>query len=388
MVSVDNRIMAACLREMADVSGHSGGEVVLVTKDGAMSIKAHGAGIPVEDYRNDKVSHEDARVTDTQTIDIRRPEAHQFGIDSEIYLSDGRSDSLNLNEYVILRDDKDGKEIPARYFGRGLFRTLIGQNGFSVSGGIHIKPRNIEQSFLVDALLDTSIDLVTISGPAGTGKTILSMAAGLHSVAGGRYTRLSITRPIIGVGNDIGFLPGNIEEKMTPWLQGYSDSADVLFTRAGAPQDKPQSERKAKAKNARENARKSNGTPARGSGDKGLLERAARIKPFNDLIARGILEVQAITHIRGRSIPDSILMLDEAQNTNAHQIKTVVTRMARNSKLILSGDPAQIDSPWVDARSNGLIHVRTRMRNLPNVAHVVLKSGERSPLAEMAARML
>ena len=171
-----------------------------------------------------------------------------------------------------------------------------------------------------------------------------------------------------------------MEEKMAPWIQGYTDAVAAIFNQH-SPQDKPQSDRKQR----RDQQRKANGTTPKGSHEG---ERVRPVTPFEMLTASGELEVQAMTYIRGRSIPDAILMLDEAQNTNIHQVKTVVTRAAKNCKLIISGDPAQIDNPYVDYRSNGLIHVRSRMKDLPNVAHVVLRKGERSPMAELAAKLL
>lgn len=377
----DNRIIAAALREQGRAA-RGKGTCVLVTKDMTMAIKAMAAGLAVEDYRHDKVAPEEARTTKTAHIPCSSDEIHNLNTLHQVVLQDQRCGGLKLNEYVVLDGENGHGGVPARYVGRDVVQALHGANGFLVPGGKYFKPLNLEQYFLLDALLDPSIELVTICGQAGTGKTILSLAASLYLIGQGVYGGISITRPTKGVADEIGFLPGSLEEKMQPWMQGYSDAAANIFSKK-PPLDKPQSDRK---------ARRVQGSPKSGAvlrePRRPGLAKDVRVKPFDELIASGILEIQAMTFIRGRSIPDGILVLDEAQNTNSHQIKTVVTRIAQNGKLIVSGDPAQIDNPWVDERSNGLVYLRSRMNNLSNVAHVVLRKGERSPLAELAAKML
>ena len=260
-------------------------------------------------------------------------------------------------------------------------KALLGASGFQVPGGRFVRPLNLEQSFLIDALLDPSIELITVHGPAGTGKTFLAMACSLLMVAEHRYEGVSITRPNVAMGQDIGFLKGDLTEKMNPWLQGYQDAVAALYSMKKAPLDKPQSERKAK----RLSERAAHGTTPRGTGKGGPTPP---MRPYDKLVQDGILEIQAMTFLRGRSIPDRLFILDEAQNATPHQLKTVVTRMAKGGKLVLMGDSSQIDTPYLDHLSNGLVYVRARMSDLANVAHVVLRKGERSHLAELAAQRL
>jgi PhoH-like ATPase len=192
---------------------------------------------------------------------------------------------------------------------------------------------------------------------AGTGKTLLALAAGLNQVADERlYDRLLVTRPVIPLGKDMGYLPGDLEEKMGPWMQPIIDNLDYLL---GA--DEPSSSR-------------SNQSHPRNS--------------WADLKGMGLLEVEAISYIRGRSIPRQYMVVDEAQNLTPHEIKTIVTRVGEGTKIVVTGDPYQIDNPYVDAESNGLTWLVERFKGQRLAGHVSLMRGERSPLAELAAKLL
>jgi PhoH-like ATPase len=247
--------------------------------------------------------------------------------------------------------------------GNGKFIELRGQKGITIAKGAHIKARNLEQLFLLDALLDPSIDLVTAKGMAGTGKTILTMAAGLHLIESNRYTGMCISKPIESVGKENGFLPGTIEDKMRPWLQPYADAINFLH-RNNTVVGKKQSARKTRQ------------------------ESNIPLQPYDKLTQAGLVEITAIEYIRGRSIPNRLFVLDEVQNVPQGIIKTIASRMAEGSKLVCLGDIEQIDNPYLDKYSNGLVHIQANMRNLPNVAHVQLWKGERSLLAEQAAKLL
>ena len=224
-----------------------------------------------------------------------------------------------------------------------------------------VKPRNREQSFALDLLLDPAVQLVTLVGKAGTGKTLLAIAAGLHQVADEqRYARLLVTRPPISLGKEIGFLPGSLDEKLAPWMQPIVDNLDFLTGDAMGDQQKDDHRR-------------------HGGGPK---------SSWADLRGMGLLEVEAINYIRGRSIPHQFMVVDEAQNLTPHEVKTIVTRVGEGTKIVFTGDPYQIDNPYVDAESNGLTWLAERLKGQSLVGHMTLTRGERSPLAELAANML
>ncbi|MEI6862718.1 MAG: PhoH family protein, partial [Verrucomicrobiota bacterium] len=256
-------------------------------------------------------------------------------------------------------------------------------------GGIPVRARNLEQQFLMDALLDDSIALVTCQGKAGTGKTLLSIACALHQLHEdhARYDGVSISRPVIALGKDIGFLPGTLDEKMKPWLQPYFDALEVLIP-SKPPKDPQFAAKKVSKKSRHENS----GTTApayppttyAGGGN----SAAAPLKPYERLIRSGLVEIEALAFIRGRSIARRFFILDEAQQLTPHEVKTVITRISEGSKIILLGDPAQIDNPYVDSRSNGLVYTQNRMKGHALSAHVKLTKGERSKLAELAADLL
>jgi PhoH-like ATPase len=220
-----------------------------------------------------------------------------------------------------------------------------------VGAGVQgIRPRNKEQYFALDALLDPDIVLVTIMGKAGTGKTLLALAAGLELVlAGDPYRHLLVSRPTFPMGKDIGYLPGTVEQKLNPWMQPiYDNLALLLDARNGA-----------------------------GEG-----------RTIDDLMRAGTLSVEPLTHIRGRSIPQRFMLVDEAQNLTPLEVKTILTRVGERTKLVLTGDPWQIDTPYMDSSSNGFNHVVHYFRDIPLAAHVSLRKGERSKLAEYAANLL
>jgi PhoH-like ATPase len=209
-------------------------------------------------------------------------------------------------------------------------------------------------------------------GKAGTGKTLLALAAGLHQVADERlYERLLVTRPVISLGKEIGFLPGDLEEKMGPWMQPIIDNLDFLL--GGSGED--------------EGRGAPRGGGGAGAGGRGGSHRGPRSN-WTDLKGMGLLEVEAISYIRGRSIPRQFMVVDEAQNLTPHEVKTIVTRVGEGTKIVLTGDPYQIDNPYVDAESNGLTWLVERFKGQPLAGHVTLLRGERSELAELAANLL
>jgi len=322
--------------------------VVLITKDSNLRIKADALGVAVEDFEADKVN-----------IDELYTGIAEFEVDGRLlrdFLSTGSVSledyELMPNQYVILRDAEQASQ-----FVYGKFDHVTGAlkplnfGGKDYVWGIY--PRNLEQSFALDLLLDDDIKMVTLVGTAGTGKTLLAIAAGLEKTTDeARYQKLLVSRPIFPLGRDVGYLPGSLEEKLNPWMQPIFDNLELLL-----------------------------GGHAQGRGKR--LSQS-----YHELISQGILEVEPLTYIRGRSIPNQFFIVDEAQNLTPHEIKTILTRAGDNTKVILTGDPYQIDNPYVDAASNGLTYVVERFRREAIGGHVTLVKGERSALATIAANLL
>lgn len=364
----DHRILA-CALWMGECS-HA--PVILVTKDLNMQLKARAAQVPCEDYLHDKVEARDVMHTEIVHVEVTQHELQRFASSGEIQLDAKRTAQLAVNEYVLLAAGEK-QSMPARLTNLGVFSRLHVPEHIRIMQGRTIKPMNLGQACLLDALMNPEIALVTCFGQAGTGKTLLACAAGLSQVLANQMSGITVSRPIVAMGEGIGFLPGTLQEKMRPWLQPVYDALDLL-TR---PVTNPAFSKKKAARHV--NASPSP-MPVSGGGTGGA--------PYDPLIQSGLVEVEALCYIRGRSIPDRFFILDEAQQLTPLEAKTVVTRMSRGSKLVLIGDPAQIDNPYVDSRSNGLVYTRQRMRGQPFAAHVPLSKGERSPLAEAGARLL
>ena len=360
----DNNILAVALEQqrLQAVIGDQP-PVVLVTKDTNLRIKADAVGLIAQDYTTDKVD-----------IGDLYPGFCELWVSAEqmdrVKLAPGlETDGLTLpaplqaNEGVTLIDlAQPAHTLLARYNGATATLQPLQQAPKAKLG--RIQARNREQTFALDLLLDPAVQLITLVGKAGTGKTLLALAAGLNQVADERlYERLLVTRPVISLGKEIGFLPGDLEEKMGPWMQPIIDNLDFLL--GGGGED-------------------------HGQGRGGGPARAGRTPRSNwgDLKTMGLLEVEAISYIRGRSIPRQYMVVDEAQNLTPHEVKTIVTRVGEGTKIVLTGDPYQIDNPYVDAESNGLTWLVERFKGQPLAGHVTLQRGERSPLAELAANLL
>ncbi len=370
----DNNILAVALEQLRQgVIGGSQQPVVLVTKDTNLRIKADAVGLTAQDYTTDKVTIADLYpgvcdlpVSAQQMEALKGPAGLPLAAIQGALEATGLS--LQANEGVTLVDElQPGHTLLARYDARrGALLPL--QRAQKTRLG-RIGARNREQTFALDLLLDPAIQLLTLVGKAGTGKTLLALAAGLHQVADDHlYDRLLVTRPVISLGKEIGFLPGSLEEKMGPWMQPIVDNLDFLL--GGSPEDEGRS-------------------AARGGGGAGRpgAHRQPRSN-WTDLKGMGLLEVEAISYIRGRSIPRQYMVVDEAQNLTPHEVKTIVTRVGEGTKIVLTGDPYQIDNPYVDAESNGLTWLVERFKGQTLAGHVTLVRGERSELAELAANLL
>jgi PhoH-like ATPase len=381
----DNRIIAAALF----VQEQYPPPTILVTKDVNVQLKARAVGLESEDYLNDKVPA-DVDEASYREIPVNVYELQRFCSEGAFEIRDSVAKTLFVNEYVLLRSD-EGKTMPARYYGDNMVRRLKIPDFVKAPGGIPIRAKNLEQQFFMDALLDDSVNLITCFGKAGTGKTLLSTACALYQTADehSRYDGVSISRPVIALGKDIGFLPGSLEEKMKPWLQPYHDALEVLIP--SKPPKDPQFAAK-KVSKKKQKKRDEQLLAAMSVGSQPQVTHSAgngpQVKPYERLLKSGMVEIEALAFIRGRSIARRFFILDEAQQLTPHEVKTVITRISEGSKIVLIGDPAQIDNPYVDARSNGLVYCFNRMKGQAIAAHVKLTKGERSKLAELAADLL
>ena len=368
---VDHRILAYVLL----IEEKESIPTVLVTKDLNMHLKALAVGLRCEDYLNDKVEARDVESYDLRCIEVHPHELQRFASSGELEMPDSRVAGVVLNEYVLLCAG-DRKTMPARLFSEARFKRLMVPEALHIPRGIDLRPVNLGQQCLLDALLDPSIALVTCYGPAGTGKTLLAVAAGLHSVFAKHYNGLTVSRPVIAMGDTLGFLPGSLAEKMHPWLQPIYDALEVLMPPPALNTDHNHK----RAKKHEKHIVLDNSQHNTGGG-------SVR-KPYEHLIEQGIVEIEALCYIRGRSIPRRFFVLDEAQQLTPLEAKTVVTRMSRGSKLVMVGDPGQIDNPYVDSRSNGLVYTRNRLKGQGISAHVSLNKGERSAIAELGAKLM
>ncbi len=362
----DHRILA-CTISMRAGSNHPS-SIILVSKDLNMQLKARAVGLDCQDYLHDKVEPREVASNDIARVEVTGHELQRFASSGRITLPEPRTASLDINDYALLCAGEKAT-IPARFNAQKEFVKLLTPEVIKVGSGCAIKPMNLGQACLLDALLNPEISLVTCYGQAGTGKTLLAVAAGLQQVFGRTYRGLTVSRPIVAMGQTVGFLPGSLQEKMRPWLQPVYDALDLLMRPDGKDQG-PNRKRTRAADTA--------STPI----------TSDPVAPYDSLIQSGVIEVEALCYIRGRSIPDRFFVMDESQQLTPLEAKTIVTRMSRGSKLVLVGDPGQIDNPYVDSRSNGLVYTRQRMRGQAFSAHVPLLKGERSPLAEAGARLL
>lgn len=343
----DNCILATALGIKRSLANKR--KVVLVTKDINMRVKAEALGLLAEDYRADQLVEPEEMYTGHAEVVVPQEMIDQVYKEKTVSANGALSkeQAFYPNQFLMLVS-ASSPSITAltRYDGESL--ELLRDPRHDIWG---IRPLNREQRYAVELLLDDSVPLVTLAGKAGTGKTILAIAAGLQKVVNDKlYRRLSIYRPVVPMGRDIGYLPGTEQEKLTPWMQPIFDNLEFLLN---------------------EGDRKSRGT-----------------SKLDYLIDSNVLDIKALTYIRGRSLPHQFIIVDESQNLTPHEVKTIVTRAGHGTKLVLTGDPYQIDSPYLDSTSNGLTHVVERFRSQKMAAHVTLTKGERSPLAELASQIM
>lgn len=337
----DNQILAVA-KELEDVGDQP---VVFVTKDINLRIKADAIGLNAEDYESDKVSIDDLYTGTAESV--------VTGEQIDLFYEQGfleMEGEFKANQGITLVDEGNPSHSAIGRFCSAK-QQLVPLLRFAKEGVWGIHPRNREQQFAFDLLLNDDIQLISLLGKAGTGKTLLAIAAGLLKTADESvYSRLLVSRPVFPMGRDLGFLPGDVEEKLAPWMQPIFDNVELLLT--------------------------------------SVDEGGKRKRGHRELIDLGLLEIEPLTYIRGRSIPRQYLIVDEAQNLTPHEIKTIITRAGEGTKIVLTGDPYQIDNPYIDSSSNGLTYAVERLKGQDLAGHVTLSKGERSPLAELAANLL
>lgn len=363
---VDNLIIAFMLRYKRL---HQPGEsAILISKDINVRIKCDSLGILCEDYFKMRVADDPSDLyKGVETLEIDECLVDQFYVSGSLSLNESISGRLNPNQIVVIKSTYEGntlKSAIAKYpgFGKPLVPLVKIENVFG------LKPRNKEQMFSLDLLFDTEIKLITLLGPSGVGKTLLALASALEQLKGlgnpelAKYNKLIVTRPVQPVGKDIGFLPGTLEEKMEPWIAPIRDNLNFLMG------------------NSKRNRSKKfidNNKPTK---DDGMY--------LSLMQERGLIEIEAITFIRGRSIPNAFIIIDECQNLTIHELKTILTRVGDGTKIVLIGDIEQIDNVHVDMYTNGLTYAVERFKEYAISGHVSLLKGERSQLATIASKIL
>jgi PhoH-like ATPase len=318
-----------------------GRQVFFVSKDINARVKATALGIKAVDYERQKVNitnlYQGCRDLDVSTENLRT------------LMTTGVldwNDKMYPNEFTLMHEKGNPEITMARHnYETGMLEYVEPLRG-TISG---IKPLNDQQRIAFELLLDDSVSLVTLVGKAGTGKTLLAIATGLKKVLEeGRYSRVLVSRPVIPMGKDIGYLPGDKNEKLSHWMQPLFDNLEYIMA----------------------------------------VYKRQNVKSMDQLLQNKLIEIEALTYIRGRSLPGQFIIIDEAQNLSPHEIKTIVSRAGENTKIVLTGDPYQIDSPYLDSSSNGLSYLVEAFKHQKVFGHVTLTKSERSELAELAAELL
>ncbi len=338
--NVDSRILALAI---AVSDAERGRPTILVTKDINLRLKADVYGLDAEDYETDQVNLKDLYTGHFEAT-VPAGRLANFRMHGEVPVPEGPA--RHANQYCSLVEEGASKRSILGRIDPSGARVIPLQDVQNVWG---IRPKNREQHFALDALLDDQVKLVTLMGKAGTGKTLLALAAGVKkTVADREFRRLLVARPTVSMGKELGFLPGSLDEKLAPWMQPIHDALELL-------------------------------------GDLNMGREHGRT---SDLLRSGTIMVEALSYIRGRSIAHQFMIIDEAQNLTPLEAKTIITRVGQGTKIILTGDPYQIDNPYVDAASNGFTYIVNRFKGQRLSAHVELAQGERSELAEVAANIL
>lgn len=404
----DDRILATAHALGQDESTR-GEDVILVTNDVNMRVRANIYGMKVEPFGKKKV---DKSGLYAGVID--------FPVEQQEYAWFKQHGTLSVDKAITNFEDLGGGyvKINKKDLIANQFIKLINKNDpTKFTYGVYIEttgtvqkirskndetfgiiPKNDEQACALDALMDPDINLVTLIGKAGSGKTLIAIAAALEATLEHKmYDKILIARPVQPMGKDIGYLPGTLEEKLSPWMQPVFDNLEFLFhnkkKNGGVYESvKKQKTIKERAREAKEIDNFNKAKAARMSQAKPVYQGANQTeKPKNEydfLLENGTIKVEALTYIRGRSIPKQFIIIDEAQNLTPHEVKTIITRAGEGTKIILTGDTEQIDSPYLDEVSNGLTYAVERLKALGITSHITLHECERSPLAEAGTKYL
>lgn len=345
--SVDNKILGVAYGLQQD-----GKTVFFISKDVNARIKSEALGIRSMDYEKQKVDYSalyKGWKDHTLPVELFNQLSHEHEIAIE-------SIGCHPNECVKLNHEQNqSSSLLARYDEEKKALIQLSRQ----QEALNIRPINLEQRFAYELLMDDAIKLVSLVGPAGTGKTLLALACGLEKVIGSEptYKKMLVARPIMPLGKDIGYLPGSKDDKLNFWMQPIFDNLNFLLTQKDSFSDI-------------------------------AVKRSKKDDKVDYLMDAGIVEIEAITYIRGRSIPNQFMIIDEAQNLTPHEVKTIISRAGKGTKIVLTGDPEQIDNPYLDSNTNGLTYVAERLKSYPITGHVVLSKSERSELASLAAEQL
>jgi PhoH-like ATPase len=337
---LDNAILATAKY----IDGITEEETVFVTLDVNLRLRADAIGIKVRDYSFDGPKNIDELYTGLLEVEVESSLIDTLYAEKSIPYQEEWE--LNPNQFILFKA-KDGSTQTGmgRYISQEkIIKVILHSKTKGYSG---IKARNKEQTFALDILIDPDIKLITLVGKAGTGKTLLAIAAGLTALDDDEYKSLLVSRPIFPMGRDLGFLPGDVESKLNPWMQPIFDNMELI-------------------------AQLKNGLGA----------------TYQDIVQSDNIRIEPLTYIRGRSLPNQYMIVDEAQNLTPHEVKTIITRCGDDTKIILTGDPYQIDNPYVDSTNNGLAYVVERFKGQEIAGHITLAKGERSYLSELASNLL
>jgi PhoH-like ATPase len=337
---------------------HPDDEVIVVTNDANMWVTCYAIGLKVEEHESGKGPQD--LYSGVRTIEF---EDSTFIEDlyngEEVFLTEEEYPNLYPNQILVLKSSLSRQSSAIAVF-KGYHLPIKRAKDMKKMLFSGVRPLNKEQSFAYSLLEDLSVPCVTLAGRAGTGKSVITLSYGIERLGSG-LDKIIILKPVIPVGKDLGFLPGSLEEKLLPWMESFKDSLDVIF------KSDPSTSSKQSVKNGHD-----------------IVEE----KSYQHLINSGMIEFHPLTFLRGRSIQNALIILDEAQNTSTHEIKTLLTRVGEGSKLVALGDIEQVDAPWLSQQNNGLAYLIERGRESELVAHITLIKSHRSALADWASSNL
>ena len=338
----DNKIIS-CAMKLSETEKDR--KVILVSRDINMRVLANSLNLLTEDFESEHVLDDGSQLyTGRHDLLIDDEIIDRFYQGEDIYLDKQQSKDLQANQFVkLISSSNEKKTALSRFSHEQESLSQVKQLKNPIWG---VTPRNTEQRYAMDLLLDPSVPIVSLVGRAGSGKSLLALCGGLEQVVGreNRYSRMIVSKPVHSVGKDIGFLPGTLEEKMLPWLKPIQDNLQFLM-----------------------------------GNDKGMME---------DYMEKGIIEIEAISYIRGRSIANAYMIIEECQNLTLHEIKTIITRVGENTKIVLTGDVEQIDNAYINETSNGLSYAVEKFKHSLLAGHVLMEKGERSLVATLASEVL